>query len=105
MPCGARGSGSRRALWGVLLRRLLLRRAARRGLPHHTAAHSSPPAPPPPLPNPQVTRERVRQIEAKALRALRSNLGTMEASIGEYSDASFGGERLAARTSSGTKKT
>jgi hypothetical protein len=47
----------------------------------------------------------VRQIEAKALRALRSDMGTMEGSMGEYSDASFGDERLAARTSSGTKKT
>ncbi|KIY97969.1 RNA polymerase sigma factor rpoD [Monoraphidium neglectum] len=53
----------------------------------------------------KITRERVRQIEAKALRALRSDMGTMEGSMGEYSDASFGDERLAARTSSGTKKT
>jgi RNA polymerase sigma factor (sigma-70 family) len=52
----------------------------------------------------KVTRERVRQIEAKALRALRSNMGNMEESIGEYSGASFESEKLAARTSSGTKK-
>ncbi|KAI8463701.1 MAG: chloroplast RPOD [Monoraphidium minutum] len=53
----------------------------------------------------KVTRERVRQIEAKALRALRSDMGGMEASIGEYSGHSFDAQGLAARTSSGTKKT
>lgn len=73
--------------------------------PTHTPTSSNPPPNPnPSTPPPQVTRERVRQIEAKALRALRSNLGTMEDSIGEYSGASFEDERLAARTSSGTKK-
>lgn len=68
------------------------------------AADTRPPLPPP-LPPAQVTRERVRQIEAKALRALRSNMGTMEASITEYGEGSFDKKGLAARTSSGTKKT
>jgi len=54
--------------------------------------------------NEQVTRERVRQIEAKALRALRSNMGNMEASMVEYSGATFDTARLAGRTSSGHKK-
>jgi RNA polymerase sigma factor (sigma-70 family) len=53
----------------------------------------------------KVTRERVRQIEAKALRALRSNMGAMEEHMGEYSGAVFEDLSLAARTSSGTKKT
>lgn len=55
----------------------------------------------------KVTRERVRQIEAKALRALRSDMGAMEASISEYGDGgAFAGAdtRGAARSSSGTKK-
>ncbi|KAI8473585.1 MAG: hypothetical protein J3K34DRAFT_518876 [Monoraphidium minutum] len=57
----------------------------------------------------KVTRERVRQIEATALRALRTNMGGMEAAICEYSDDDGGGGgggalRLAARTSRGTKK-
>lgn len=52
-----------------------------------------------------MTRERVRQIEAKALRLLRSDMGSMEALIGEYAGAVFDDLAVAARTSSGTKKT
>jgi hypothetical protein len=52
-----------------------------------------------------VTRERIRQIEAKAIRQLRARQLQPGTVIADYQNADMGGPKsLAARTSSGTKK-
>lgn len=85
--------------------------------PHHssTATTNSPRCPVLMLPPPpthtcthtlsQVTRERIRQIEAKAIRQLRARQLQPGTVIADYQNADMGGPKsLAARTSSGTKK-
>jgi hypothetical protein len=49
---------------------------------------------------PQVTRERVRQIEARALRLLRAHQASLSG-MEEYSEEK---KKVAARNSKGTKK-
>lgn len=53
----------------------------------------------------QVTRERVRQIEAKAIRKLRARQTANNGLIMEYMAGELESKQLVARTSSGTKKT
>jgi hypothetical protein len=58
--------------------------------------------PPPIL---QVTRERIRQVEAKAIRQLRARQLDSGSAMSDYqAGAGRGGKALASRTSSGLKK-
>jgi hypothetical protein len=52
----------------------------------------------------QVTRERIRQIEAMAIRKLRARQEARSGLLREYTEGSFEEVEYAARTSSGTKK-
>jgi hypothetical protein len=51
-----------------------------------------------------VTRERIRQIEAMAIRKLRARQEARQGLLKEYSEGAFEEVEYAARTSSGTKK-
>lgn len=52
----------------------------------------------------QVTRERIRQIEAKAIRQLRAHHIQPGSAVADYQYGDMSDKQLAARTSSGTKK-
>lgn len=53
----------------------------------------------------QVTRERIRQIEAKAIRQLRARQSQPGSVISDYQQGDLeGAKQLASRTSSGTRK-
>jgi hypothetical protein len=52
----------------------------------------------------QVTRERIRQIEAKAIRQLRAHHISPGSVMADYQLGPMADKQLASRTSSGTKK-
>jgi hypothetical protein len=52
----------------------------------------------------QVTRERIRQIEAKAIRQLRAHHVNPGSVMADYTHGSMADKQLASRTSSGLKK-
>lgn len=52
----------------------------------------------------QVTRERIRQIEAKAIRQLRARQTQPGSVMADYQLGGMEHKELASRTSSGTKK-
>jgi hypothetical protein len=52
----------------------------------------------------QVTRERIRQIEAKAIRQLRAHHVSPGSVMADYTHGSMSDKHLASRTSSGLKK-
>jgi hypothetical protein len=52
----------------------------------------------------QVTRERIRQIEAKAIRELRAHHINPGSVMADYQHGPMSDKQLASRTSSGTKK-
>lgn len=52
----------------------------------------------------QVTRERIRQIEAKAIRELRAHHISPGSVLSDYQLGPMADKQLASRTSSGTKK-
>jgi len=52
----------------------------------------------------QVTRERIRQIEAKVIRELRAHHIRPGSVMADYQSGNMSDKQLASRTSSGTKK-
>jgi len=61
-------------------------------------------SPPPPRFRPQVTRERIRQIEAKALRKMRALQTSRDGLLAEYIDGELETKQLAGRSAGYAKK-